>query len=223
MANNPPPMNPSYVQDFGVPNQNSTDDQDVTTRQFAGAALAGGIAGTFIAGPVVGVVAASGAAIAATTKGTGGEVARASGDAVASVGDRLKKMDEKHHVVDKTKKGFARGAEEMKKIDAKHHVVDKTKKGIAKGAEELKKIDEKHHVVDKTKKGLAKGAVELKKINEKHHVVDKTKKSLSKAGVEFKKIDQKYHVVDKASKGIIRGCNWVSNQAKPKDKSMASP
>jgi hypothetical protein len=31
------------------------------------------------------------------------------GEAVSSMGDRLKKMDEKHHVVKKTSKGFVKG------------------------------------------------------------------------------------------------------------------
>jgi hypothetical protein len=82
-----------------------------TKRQVGGAAVAGGLAGLFLAGPVGCVVVAGGAALCATTRGQVGNVARASGDTMATVGDRLKKVDQKHHVVDKTSKGFVKGCD----------------------------------------------------------------------------------------------------------------
>jgi hypothetical protein len=80
-----------------------------TKRQVGGAAVAGGLAGLLLAGPVGCVVLAGGAAIFATTRGTAGNVARASGDMMASAGDRLKKLDQKHHVVNKTSRGIVGG------------------------------------------------------------------------------------------------------------------
>lgn len=80
-----------------------------TQRQMTGAAVAGGLAGFCLVGPVVALVAAGGAAVMATSRGTAGDVARASGDLMASAGDRLKKMDQKHHVVDKTSRGVVNG------------------------------------------------------------------------------------------------------------------
>jgi hypothetical protein len=127
-SHNPPPSNPDYAYTqepeiiYGVQeqasspnhsnqdsNNNNADEKRHTGRQLRGAAVAGGLTGLIFVGPIVGLAAAGGAAIAATTKGSGGNVVRATGEAVSSVGDRLKKMDEKHHVVEKTSKGFVKG------------------------------------------------------------------------------------------------------------------
>jgi len=85
-------------------------DEEPTDRQLGGAAVAGGLAGLIIAGPIFALLAAAGAAAAATAKGRTGEVARSSGDAMASFGDRLKEMDQKHHVIEKTSQSIASGA-----------------------------------------------------------------------------------------------------------------
>lgn len=82
-----------------------------TKRQVGGAAVAGALAGLLLAGPVGSVVVAGGAALCATTRGQVGNVARASGEMMASAGDRLKKLDQKHHVVDKTSKGIIKGCD----------------------------------------------------------------------------------------------------------------
>mmetsp|Transcript_741 Transcript_741/g.1034 ORF Transcript_741/g.1034 Transcript_741/m.1034 type:complete len:105 (+) Transcript_741:330-644(+) len=63
------------------------------------------------------------------------EMARASGDVVLAAGERAKKINEKHHVVDKTKKAASTVVKNLKQFDEKHHVVEKTSKGVAKGLE----------------------------------------------------------------------------------------
>jgi hypothetical protein len=82
-----------------------------TKRQVGGAAVAGGLAGLLLAGPIGCVVVAGGSALCATTRGQVGNMARASGDMMATAGDRLRKIDQKHHVVDKTSKGFVKGCD----------------------------------------------------------------------------------------------------------------
>ena len=61
-------------------------------------------------GPVVGLAAAAGGAVLATTKGKGGDIARATGDAAADVGARLQKMDKKHHISEKATKSIVKSA-----------------------------------------------------------------------------------------------------------------
>jgi hypothetical protein len=80
-----------------------------TKRQVGGAAVAGGLAGLLLAGPVGCVVVAGGAAMCATTRGQAGNAARSSGDMMASAGDRLKRLDKKHHVVNKASRGIDKG------------------------------------------------------------------------------------------------------------------
>ena len=81
-----------------------------TRRQVGGAAALGGIAGLIAVGPLVGVIAAGGAAaVAATSRGQAGQVARKSGDLMADAGVRLQRFDRKHHVVERTSKGVKKG------------------------------------------------------------------------------------------------------------------
>ena len=117
----PPPRNPQYcppsaskpeaVADYRSQSQVTTandasqhndNENPHTSRQLKGAAVAGGVAGLVLVGPVVGVAAAAGAAYAVTAKGEGGNIARNVGDAVADAGVRLKRFNRKHHVVEKT-------------------------------------------------------------------------------------------------------------------------
>ena len=80
-------------------------------RQVGGAAVAGGIAGLVLAGPLVAVLLAGGAAAVATTRGKAGQVTRATGEAMAQAGDRLKAIDQKHHFTEKACKGIAKSAD----------------------------------------------------------------------------------------------------------------
>jgi hypothetical protein len=85
-------------------------DEEPTDRQLGGAAVAGGLVGLILAGPFFALLTAAGAAVAATSKGRAGDVARNSGDAMARFGDRLKELDQKHHVIEKTCQSIASGA-----------------------------------------------------------------------------------------------------------------
>lgn len=89
----------------------SADEKKGTNRQIGGAAIAAGVAGTLLLGPAVGVLAGIGAAGgAALGKGPAGNVTRATGDVVASAGERLRNFDKKHQITSKTSKGFVKGA-----------------------------------------------------------------------------------------------------------------
>lgn len=85
------------------------DDATTTLRQVSGAAVVGGIVGCCLMGPFLGLIAAGGAAALATSKGTAGTVARSTGDVAADTGVRLKKIDEKHRIVEKTAQGIVKG------------------------------------------------------------------------------------------------------------------
>jgi len=107
----------------------------VNEKVIQGAAVAGAIAGFVISGPLVGAAGAIGAGALASQNNKGGEMARASGDVVLAAGERAKKINEKHHVVDKTKKAASTVVKNLKQFDEKHHVVEKTSKGVTKGLE----------------------------------------------------------------------------------------
>lgn len=100
-----PANNPRTESNYSLDN-----DEEPTDRQLGGAAAAGGLAGLILAGPFFALLTAAGAAVAATARGRTGEVARSSGDAMARFGDRLKDLDQKHHVIEKTSQSIASGA-----------------------------------------------------------------------------------------------------------------
>jgi hypothetical protein len=121
---NPPPTNQAYKAKpeivYGVEEQqvspnvsnevNNTNNKNPhTKRELWGAAVAGGLVGLLLGGPIVGAVAAGGVALAATTKGQAGKVSCASGEAVSTVGDRMQKINKKHHAVEKTSKAIVKG------------------------------------------------------------------------------------------------------------------
>jgi hypothetical protein len=115
----PAPMPPTSIPepditvDDGIVEQlnstlNNENENPHTRRQLRGAAVAGGVTGFLLGGPILGAVAAGGAALAVTNKGKAGQVARSTGEVMASAGDRLKRVDRKHHVIEKTSKGFSK-------------------------------------------------------------------------------------------------------------------
>lgn len=118
---------------IGEPNESDKSKIKVSDKVIGAAAVAGGVAGLVVAGPVLGIVGAVGAGILATENSKAGDVARASGDVVLSAKDRAKKIDEKHHVVDKTKKATSTFVSKAKEFEKKHHVGEKTGKGLTKG------------------------------------------------------------------------------------------
>ena len=118
----PQPVIEETVVDSGVNTGRDNCQKEPISRRkkVGGAAVAGGVAGLVLAGPVVGLVAAGGAAVVATTKGTAGDVARATGGVAASAGTRLKQFDKKHKVVQKTSNGVVKGCNWVsKKLNGK--------------------------------------------------------------------------------------------------------
>ena len=88
MSMPPPPPPP--------PNQGNSSSAVV-----AGAAVVGGVAATIVAGPLIGIAAAGGAAYAATRSDKIGEAAKATGNAAITVGKTAQQVDREHHITQK--------------------------------------------------------------------------------------------------------------------------
>jgi len=207
----PPSYNPEYEQSphnsvkshdklHGDDNKNEKTDTsthvelvNIKGTQLCGAAAAGGLAGFMLGGPVLGVVAGAGVAMAATTPGAVGGVARSSGNMVCTVGERAKK------------------------IDKEYQVVNKSKAMASQTGERAKKIDEKHRVVDNTKLFARNASIKAKDFDKKHHVVDKSKVAASSICRSAKEFDQKHRVVDKISKSLFLAANFFSSKMKSKE------
>ena len=76
-----------------------------------GAAVAGGIAGAFLGGPVGAVMAAAGAAyLAAKKDGDAGDWARKSGRTLNEVGKKITTFEKDNNILDKTTKSLVKSA-----------------------------------------------------------------------------------------------------------------
>lgn len=109
-----------------------------TKRQLVGATIVGAFAGCLGCGPLLGIPLGAGtAALAVSSKSRAGNWARTGGEAVAQVGDRIQKLDQEHHFVEKTKekatKGYQWTSTRIHKLDEDHHLLDKTKDTATKG------------------------------------------------------------------------------------------
>jgi hypothetical protein len=136
----------------------NNESQFATSRQVGGAAVAGGLVGLLIAGPVGALVAAGGSAIVATSaRGKAGEIARSSGDVVANAGDKLKQVDQKHHVTTRASESISKSCAKIKEFDERHQICAKTKDGLSKSLEKAKEFDKKHRVSAKAASGVVNG------------------------------------------------------------------
>ncbi|KAL7427293.1 hypothetical protein ACHAXM_000786 [Skeletonema potamos] len=214
-----PPCNPDFREDkeedyaIAPSEDSSTQPQqptERTKRQVGGAAVAAGIAGLAVSGPILGVAAAGGAAYAATTNsGVPGSVARQTGESVASVGDKCKEIDQKHNIMKRSTQMVKTAAKKTREFDEKHKITStsiETSKKIGTSAwEGAKKIDEKHHVVDNTKLAAKKAIEKAKHVNQKHHVTEKTAKAASFT-----------------SKKVLAGAKFVSSKMMTKETKFAT-
>mmetsp|Transcript_19558 Transcript_19558/g.30094 ORF Transcript_19558/g.30094 Transcript_19558/m.30094 type:complete len:185 (-) Transcript_19558:123-677(-) len=184
MSSNPqPPYNPaSQLPSQSNVNNYNTDQQsrpDVTLSTMGGAAVVGGVAVGAVAGSaILGLAAGVGAAALATQKGTGGDLARATGDLAVATGKKAKELDEKHHIMEQTKKCASSVARDLKKIDKEHRVTENLKKESKNLWDNAKKFDEKHNVSGKTASAMIGGAKYLSKQMTKAN--DNTKDSSKK-------------------------------------------
>lgn len=94
------------------------------------AAIAGGVTGLVVAGPLVAVVGAVGAGALSTHNSFTGDVARASGSVLLVAGDRAKKLDEKHDILYKVKNRTGRIFNSSKRFNEKHQILNKVRRGV---------------------------------------------------------------------------------------------
>uniref|UniRef100_A0A7S3PY20 Glycine zipper domain-containing protein n=1 Tax=Chaetoceros debilis TaxID=122233 RepID=A0A7S3PY20_9STRA len=147
---NPQPSAPSiYEPEFAVQayavdtaqsssNRGGYSTHKVRDSVIGGAAVAGGVVGLLIAGHVFALVGAVGACVLATQNNMAGEIARASGNVVVAAGDRAKKIDKEHHIVDKIQRTAKNALQSAKEFDEKHHVGEKISNGLKGLADEIR-------------------------------------------------------------------------------------
>lgn len=196
LVTNPPPYNPEFCQpleanvidyqtQFGQSEdvnasgvQNESRCCRATRREVGGAAALGTVAGLAIAGPIVGIAAGAGAAALATShSGAVGGQTRRTGESVARVGDRVKEVDKKHRVSERSLKLAKDAVSKSKEVDEKYQIVNKSKRAVNETKQMAKGLDEKHHLAAKSRIAARSVSGKAKQINEKHHVSEKSRKA----------------------------------------------
>ena len=141
-------------------NNNNNNNSNPTDKLIGAAAIAGGITGLALSGPIIGLVSAVGTAtLAATTPPSHpvGNIARASGDVVLSASEKAQELNQKHHIVEKTKVATKGMIHRVKEMDEKHGLCEKTKQGVVKIVNKTKEMEEKHHFGEKAGKTVTRG------------------------------------------------------------------
>lgn len=111
------------------------------------AGLAGGVVGTLVGGPVLGIVAGGASAYYSKKEGAAGDISRAIGEIGSASYLKAKELNQKHHLLDKSRKAASSAWTKAKELNKKNHILDKSKVVTKKALSRAKKFDEKHHVV----------------------------------------------------------------------------
>lgn len=113
--------------------------QDESTRKVS-AGIAGAIVGLLFGGPIGAIILGFGTAYYTEKDGAAGDTARAMGDVALSARNKAHELDEKHHIVDKSKEAAHKAWEKAKEIDREHHIVEKTKRAVVASLHFLTKM-----------------------------------------------------------------------------------
>lgn len=137
-------------------NEKAQENKRPAHKIITGAAVVGGVAGLVVAGPILGIAGGIAAGALAASKGPGGNLSRAAGELAVTATERAQKANEKHHIVENSKKAAGKMVDGAKSIDEKHHVVEKSKEAAGNVVNGAKRFEEKHHVMEKATTGLTK-------------------------------------------------------------------
>ncbi|TFJ82840.1 hypothetical protein NSK_005847 [Nannochloropsis salina CCMP1776] len=127
-------------------------------QELVGAAAAGATLGLMVAGPFMAVVGgiASGVA-AAGDEGQIGEVARATGRAVATAFGRVQHFDQEHRVTEKVKTAAGQTIARAQACEKEHQIVSRVKEGAEKAVSVAQTLDRQQHITEKISAGLVQG------------------------------------------------------------------
>lgn len=170
-----PPDGPNAPSTSGSATAESAATVPVTeeTRQKA-SGIAAAVLGFFLGGPLLSLILGGGTYYAATQRPTGdtaGDAARSLGDVGLAVRDQAVEFDEKHNVVEKSKKAassfWKKSRAKGEELNERHDVVAKGKVFLGKVWTMLVEFDREHRVLERTRLLVTKALTSvLNKLNE---------------------------------------------------------
>jgi len=118
----------TMVNPYSNTNEETTDKKDNKLGIATGAAIAGGIVGTVVLGPLVGLVGAAAAGVMTLQNNQAGDIARGTGSAVVSAGEKAKDFSDEHQLVEKTQSASNQVVQQAQQADEQYGIVGGTKK-----------------------------------------------------------------------------------------------
>ena len=135
-----------------------------------------------MAGPLVGIAAAAGAAYAATTKSAVGDVARGTGSAVSSVGDRTRQFNDEHCVTERTWTATQSAVRGARDLDVKHGITENTKRATETVWQSARNFNEEHGVAENTARTMGNVWQSARRFDDEHRVSRNIGKGFVAAG-----------------------------------------
>lgn len=126
--------------------------EDIISSQTWSAGVAGGVVGTLIGGPILGIVTGSAAAYYSQREGAAGDISRAVGEIGRATGQKAKELNDKHQLVDKSKEAAGQAWKKVQEMNEQHHIDKKAKAAASEAWENLKEFDREHGVLQKLSK-----------------------------------------------------------------------
>uniref|UniRef100_A0A7S2IEL1 Uncharacterized protein n=1 Tax=Helicotheca tamesis TaxID=374047 RepID=A0A7S2IEL1_9STRA len=154
---------------FGEQEENSQNNHHMA--RIYGAGAAGALVGIVLSGGIVfASILGVATAYSATRDDATGDVARAMGDVALTAREKARKLDDEHHLVDKSKAMANDAWVKVKEIDTAQ-VAEKSKVVANNVWEKAKEIDQKHDVVGKVKEISVETAQRVAEFDREHNVV----------------------------------------------------
>jgi hypothetical protein len=141
----------SFEETSALDNNDSTDDEFAI---MMGACASGGCVGCLVGGPWLACIAGAGSAYGTTRQSPTGDCTRSMGRMALSCRSKAIEVNEKHHVVEKTKMAAVTCWQKSKDVNERHRMMERTKGCLSSSYQGLKSANRKYRISDRTFEGI---------------------------------------------------------------------
>jgi hypothetical protein len=106
---------------------------------------------------LLGAIAGFLSAYATEKPGAAGDIARAIGDVALTTRDKACEIDQKHHIVDKSKTAAANAWEHAKELDRQHRILDRFKDFVLFSWRETVEFIRRHMLLERGEETVGRG------------------------------------------------------------------
>jgi hypothetical protein len=112
-----------YQSTLPPPDTNESSDGE---RQMVASGVTAAVFGFFfLGGPIGAVILGFSTAYASQKEGAAGDIARSVGDVGVSIKEKAKKINDKHHLIERSSQAATKAWQKAKEYDREHHILEK--------------------------------------------------------------------------------------------------